>query len=96
MNTSCQKIHAGRAHARSNGLTPQIVDQAIEALTSVHVGQRSFAPAPRCDCLKGVRLPAQPRLAQKQNSAALRGKIKEVRTSTSPPWHSAAAGFSYV
>lgn len=80
MNTSCQKIHAGRAHARSNESTPQIVDQVIEALTDVHVGQRSFAPALRCDCLNGFSHPAQPRLSQNQNSAALRGKIEEVRT----------------
>lgn len=84
MNTSCKKMHEGRANARSNGSTPQIVSLAIEATCGVHVGQRAFAPDQRCERLKGDCLPARSRLNQNQNPAALRGKIQEVRTHNQP------------
>ena len=84
MNASSKEMHEGRAYARSNGSTPMIVAQVIEAVCEVHVGRRAFAPDQRCECLKGNSLPAQSRLNQNQNPAALRGKIQEVRTRNQP------------
>ena len=77
MSKACKERRAGRAEARSSGLTRQAAAQPVEASRPCHAGQRSFARVRRCRRLKGPGLPAQRRLARRQNSAARRGKIIE-------------------
>lgn len=80
MSKTCKESRAGRAEARSSGLTRQGAAQPVEASRPCHTGHRSFARVQRCRRLKGPGLPTQRRLARKQNPAARRGKIYEYRT----------------
>ncbi len=77
MSKGCNERRAGRAHARPGGLMQQTAAQTVEASGAGRGGQRSFALWLRCRRLKGLGLPARPRLASGQNSAARRGKICE-------------------
>ena len=80
MAKACKERRAGRANARSSGLTRQAAGQLVEDLHSAHAGQRHFARWPRCRRSKGPGLPSRLRLASRQNAAARRGKIYEYRT----------------
>ena len=77
----CEERHAGWAkeitRPHSNGLTLQRAGQMAEAFRASHIERRSFAPGRRCVPLKGITLPAEPRLALTQNSAAHCGKMIE-------------------
>ena len=77
MNKACKERRAGRAEARSSGLTRQAAGQPVEASRTCHTGQRSFARVRRCRRLKAPGLPAQRRLAREQNPAVRCGKIIE-------------------
>ncbi len=77
MNEASKERRAGRGNPRPSGLTLQAVVQMAEALALFRSGQHFFARLRRCSPLNMLAYPAGLRLAGKQTSTALCGKIIE-------------------